>query len=182
MADPETIRTAFERNKKAVELRPSVGQSTAVTKIRVRDGTTCEIESAHWTFTADVGTEAGGNDAGPGPGILERAALGSCLAIGYATWGARYDVPIERLEVEVETDFDARGQLGVGDQPPGFEAIRYRVKIQSPASEDEIRRVLDAADAHSPVRDDFARAIPIERTVEIVPSTKQPSPGAEMEK
>lgn len=77
-------------------------------------------------------------------------------------------MPIEHLEVEVETDFGAREQFGIGDQSPGFDAIRYRVKIQSLATEEEIQRVLDAADAHSPVRDDFARAIPIEREVEIV--------------
>lgn len=168
MADTETIRTAFERNKKALELRPSKGQSTAVTKVRVRDGTTCEIESAHWKFTADVGEAAGGNDAGPGPGILERAALGSCLAIGYVTWGAYLGVPIEHVEIQVEGDLDARGQFGIGDEPPGFKALRYRVTIESPAPEEDIRRVLDEADAHSPVRDDFARAIPIEREVEIV--------------
>ncbi len=171
MADPETIRTAFPRNRKAVLLKPSVGQSTGVTKLRVVDGTTCEIESAHWTFTCDVGTESGGNDAGPGPGIFERAALGSCLAMGYAMWAARFEVPIENIEVEVETDFDARGMLAVDDRPPGFTAIRYRVRIESPAPEDEILRVLDAADAHSPVRDDFARAIPIEREVEIAAPT-----------
>lgn len=170
MADQETIRTAFERNKKALELRPSKAKGTAVTKVRVRDGTTCEIESAHWKFTADVGTAQGGNDAGPGPGIFERAALGSCLAIGYVTWGAYLGVPIEHVEIEVESDFDARAQFGIGDEPPGFKALRYRVWIESPASEEEILKVLDAADKHSPVRDDFARAIPIEREVEIVAS------------
>lgn len=168
MAEPKTIRRAFERNARAVRLRPSIAQSTAVTKIRLRDGTTCDIESGNWKFTADVGKESGGNNAGPGPGILERAALGSCLAVGYATWAACLDVPIESLEIEVETDFDARGMLAVEDRPPGFTEIRYRVIIGSPADEAEILRVLDKADACSPVRDDFSRAIPVKREVKIV--------------
>ncbi len=171
MADPETLRTAFERNARAVALRPSAGQGTGVTKVRVVDGTTCEVESTHWRFTADVGTEAGGNDAGPGPGILERAALGSCLAIGYATWGAKLGVPIDMLEIEVETGFDARGMLAVDDRPPGFTAMRYRVRIESSAPEEKVLAMIEQADAHSPVRDDFARAIPIEREVEITAPT-----------
>lgn len=175
MADPKTIRKAFERNARAVSLRPSTGQYTTCTKIRVRDGTTCEIEHGDWTFTADVGRNAGGNDAGPGPGILERAALGSCLAIGYATWAARFDVPIEHLEVEVEADVDARGMHGVADMPPGYKALRYRVTIQSPAPEEEIRRMLDEADAHSPVLDDFRRPLSVERDVNILASTSGPS-------
>lgn len=171
MADPDTIRNAFRRNARAIELRPSVGKYTAVTKIRVRDGTTCDVEHGDWKFTADVGRSSGGNDAGPGPGILERAALGSCLAIGYATWAAHLGVPIEHLEVEIESDVDARGMYGIADRPPGFTALRYRVIIYSPAPEDDIRRVLDEADAHSPVLDDFRRPLRIDREVQILTST-----------
>jgi uncharacterized OsmC-like protein len=169
MADPETIRTAFERNARAMTLRPSIALNTAVTRVRVRDGTTCDVENGDWRFTADVGRASGGNDAGPGPGVLLRAALGSCLAVGYATWAARMEVPIDSLEVDVETDFDARGSHGVGDDlPRGYGAVRYRVRITSPATQEEVMRVLDAADAHSPILDDFRRPLPVERTVSIV--------------
>lgn len=167
MANPKTIKEAFERNKKAVELRPSAGQSTGSSTIRVKDGTTCEIEGSGWNLTADIGTESGGNNAGPGPGALERAALGSCLAMGYAQQAALMEVPVEKIEVEVETDFDARGMFGIKEQPPGFTAIRYTVFIQSPASEAEIQEVIDAGDKHSPVLDDFKRPIPVKREINI---------------
>lgn len=167
MPAPETIKEAFERNKKAIELRPSIGKSTATTKIRVRNGTTCEITASGKKLVCDVGTEAGGNDAGPGPGILERGALGSCLAIGYATWAAYLEVPVDNIEVEVESDFDARGQFALSDDPPGFKELRYRVTIESPAPEESIRELIEKADAHSPVLDDFRRPIPVERKVNI---------------
>lgn len=167
MADPKTIKEAFLRNKKAIELRPSIGQSTAHTTIRVINGTTCEIESSSKKLTCDVGTDAGGNDAGPGPGIMERGALGSCLAIGYATWAAYLDIPIDDIKVEVESDFDASGQFGIADIPPGFKELRYRVTIKSPAPEETIQELIEKADGHSPVLDDFRRPIPIEREVNI---------------
>jgi uncharacterized OsmC-like protein len=167
MADTSTIRTAFQRNGKAVALRPSSGQRTGTTKVRLTDGTTCEIESGEWTFRADVGEASGGNNAGPGPSVLARAALGSCLAIGYSTWAAHLGVPITRIEVDVESDSDYRGMYGVADVPPGFAAIRCCVRIESPAPESDVRDVIERADAHSPVLDDFARAIPVERDVHI---------------
>lgn len=167
MSDPATIKKAFERNARAASLRPSIAQNTTGMKITLRDGTTCDIEGSGWKLTADVGKAAGGNNAGPGPGVFERAALGSCLAIGYATWAAKLGIPLDHLEVEVETDFDARGMLDVENRPPGFDAIRYRVIVHSSAPEEEIRRMIDKADAHSPVRDDFARPIPISREVHI---------------
>lgn len=167
MSDPKKIKEAFQRNKKAIELRPSVGQGTATTTIRVRNGTTCEIESGSKKLVCDIGTSEGGNDAGPGPGIYERAALGSCLALGYAQQAALMDIPLESIEVEIESDFDARGQFGLSDDPPGFKALRYEVKIESPAPEEEIHHMVEMADARSPVLDDFKRPIPVERKINI---------------
>lgn len=173
MAEPDVIKNAFERNRKAIELRPSIGQSTARTKVRVRNGTTCEIESSTKRLVCDVGTDAGGNDAGPGPGILERGALGSCLAIGYATWAAYMEIPIDNIEVEVESDFDAAGEFGVSDEPPGFTEIRYTVTIESSAPEDQIQELIETADAHSPVLDDFRRPIPVKRKLNIKSTQKE---------
>ncbi|MDX1641827.1 MAG: OsmC family protein [Balneolaceae bacterium] len=167
MSDPKTIKKAFERNRKALKKRPSIGQSTATTKIRVHDGTTCEITASGKKLICDVGTEQGGNDAGPGPGILERGALGSCLAMGYSLWAAHLEIPVDEIEVEVESDFDARGQFGITDDPPGFKELRYIVTIESPASEDKIRELIAKADSHSPVLDDFKRPIPVKRELKI---------------
>ena len=163
MADPETIKKCYLRNCKAVTLRPELAKSTAVTKIRLFDGTTCEVEHKHWKFQVDIGKTEGGNDAGPGPGILERGALGSCLAIGYSQQAAVMGVPVDNIEVEIESDMDARGMLALDDRPPGFKELRYKVTIESPASEQEVMNVVEKVDNHSPVLDDFRRAIPVKR-------------------
>lgn len=167
MADPNTIKKAFDRNQKVLEKRPSIGKRTALTKVHVRNGTTCEITASGKKMLCDVGTEMGGNDAGPGPGIFERGALGSCLAIGYATWAAHMEIPIDDIEVEIESDYDARGQFNIGEEPPGFSEIRYKITIESPASADQITALIEKADSHSPVLDDFRRPIPIKREINI---------------
>lgn len=167
MADTETIKNAWLRNQKAVRLKPGMGISTATTKIRLCDGTTCEVEHKHWKFNVDIGKSEGGNDAGPGPGILERGALGSCLAIAYSQHAAVMGVPVNSIEIEVESDLDARGMLAIDDRPPGFKELRYKVTIQSEASEEEVLKVIEKADQHSPVLDDFKRAIPVKREVTI---------------
>lgn len=175
MSDPETIKKAIERNQEAVRKRPSLARNTVVTKVRLHDGTTCEVEHKHWKFKVDIGKSEGGNDAGPGPGILERGALGSCLAIGYSQRAAVLGIPIDKIEVDVESDFDASAMLYLSDRPPGFDAIRYRVYIESPATEEQIMQVIEDADLHSPVLDDFRRAIPVEREVTIKSTTGETS-------
>ena len=145
MEGDEKIRTALERNARAVGLRPSVGQGTARTRVRLKAGLECEIEEGPWKLTVGVGEKSGGTNAGPDPGVLGRGALGSCLAIGYAMWAARLGVPIDALTVEVETDYDSRGELGVADDvPPGYTQVRYMVTVESAASEVDVRRVLDS--------------------------------------
>lgn len=165
----EPIRRAFERQAEALRLRPGIGRGTAVTSARITAGMTCEIEEGDWRLTADMPEKHGGADAGPNPGVLGRAALASCAAIGYVRWAAALGVAIDHLEVDVEADYDVRGEMAIDDDvPPGYTEMRLRVRVASPASEEEVLRVLDRADAHSSWVDNIARAVPVRREVELV--------------
>ena len=164
------IAEAFERQVRALSLRPGIGQGTAVTSARIVDGMTCEVEDGDWTLTVDMPEKHGGGDRGPNPGVLGRAALASCVAIGYVRWAARLEVPIDSLQVEVEADYDVRGEMGVDDVPPGYSEMRYVVRITSPASEDEVMALLDTADRHSSYVDNYARGVTLKRRVELTRS------------
>jgi uncharacterized OsmC-like protein len=154
----EAIKTAWARNRRALELRPAVGQKTAITKVRVIDGVHCEAEEGRWKLVADASEKSGGTAAGPDPGFIVRSALGVCFAMGYVTWAAHLGVPITDVEVDIHADFDARGQHGVEGIPAGYSEIRYAVRIESTAPEADVQRVVDAADRASMVGDVFARA------------------------
>lgn len=168
MDGDEKIRAALERNAKAVSLRPSVGQGTAKTKVRLKPGLECEVEEGNWKLTVGMSEKSGGTNAGANPGIFGRGALGSCLAIGYGMWAARLGVPITSLEVEVQADYDSRGELGIADDvPPGYSQVRYTVTVESPASEEDVMRVLDTADKYSSYRDVYARAHDVRREVRL---------------
>lgn len=167
MDDQNRLRDILERNAKAVTLRPSLGQHTGRTTVRLRPGFECEIADGPWRLTVGMGDKSGGNNAGPSPGTFGRGALGSCLAIGYSMWAARLGVPLSALEVEVAADYDSRGELGVSDDVrPGYTQVRYTVRVDSSASRDDVLRVLDTADKYSPYRDVFAGANDLHRIVE----------------
>jgi uncharacterized OsmC-like protein len=176
MRDPERVaklKTALDRNIKAIGLRPAIGRGTAVTKVRIRDGCTADIEDGGWKLTADEGKNDGGNGEGPDPGVFGRAALGSCLAIGYAEWAAVLGVPIESIEVEVHADYDAAAMFGLDkSKKPGWGAVRYVVRVESSASESEVRKLIDHADSLSPLLDDFSRPLSITRELHIAAPAK----------
>lgn len=168
MVVDDGVREALERNARAVALRPSVGQGTASTRVTLQPGLACEVVEGPWRFTVGMTEKYGGTNAGPNPGIYGRAAVGSCLAIGYAMWAARLGVPIDALNVEIQADYDTRGELAVDDDVrPGYTAMRYIVTVESRASEEEILRVLDTADRYSSWRDDMLNPVPLEREVRL---------------
>ena len=119
--------------------------------------------------------QAGGNAAGPTPGVFGRAALGSCLAIGYMMRAATMDIPVSGIEVEIQADYDDGALFGTAPQgvPPGYLEIRYSVTIDSDAPEEDIIRMLDEADQHSPYLDVFSRGQNCRRQVYIVSSKQQ---------
>lgn len=149
MLTDDAIGRSFERNRRALELRPGLGQGCAVTRVRLEPGLACTVEEGDWSFTVGMGKKSGGSDAGPNPGIFGRGTLGACLAVGYALWASYRGVPIESLEVTVEADYDARAMYGLDQVPPGYREIRCRVDVESPAEREEVLRVLDEADASS---------------------------------
>lgn len=168
MTTPDAIRTVTTRIRQALTRRADLGRGTAVTTVRVQDGFTCSIEDGRWHLTADLSETSGGTAAGPDPGVLGRAALGSCLAICYTRWAALRDLPIDHLTVRIEADYDARGEYGLTDAPPGYDTVRYYVTVASPAPEDAVRRLLDEAEQHTPWLDVFRRPQRLHRTVHCI--------------
>jgi uncharacterized OsmC-like protein len=172
MSSPDAIKAALERNVRVIEARPSVGQGTAVTKVTLQPGLACEVEDGPWRFSVGMTEKYGGLNSGPNPGVYGRAAIGSCLAIGYGMWAARLDVPVRSLTVEVRARYDVRGELGISDDvPPGYTQVRYTVAVVSRATEADVRRVIDAAEKYSPYKDVFARANDLQRDLRIVQPT-----------
>jgi uncharacterized OsmC-like protein len=169
MPGSEKIRSGFHRVASALAQRPAFGHGTGCSKASIRDGLTCDVREGNWTFVVDMPEKAGGNGAGPTPGVYGRAALGSCLAIGYMMKAAMMDIPVASLEVEVQADYDDGALFGTSPGvSPGYLDVRYTVTIDSTADEDRILQMLDEADRHSPYLDVFSRAQHCSRTVNIV--------------
>jgi uncharacterized OsmC-like protein len=169
MSTNAAIKTALERNVKLIEARPSIAQGTAVTKVTLHPGLSCDVEDGSWKFSVGMTEKYGGLNNGPNPGVYGRAALGSCLAIGYGMWAARLGIDVRSLTVEVKARYDVRGELGVDDSVrPGYADVVYVVTVDTDASDADVQRWLDVADRHSSWLDDLQNPVPVSRQVQIV--------------
>lgn len=168
----EKIKTSFERNARAVSLRTSVGQGTARTRVRLREDLVCNVEDGKWTLVADMSEKHGSRGEAPDPGVFGRTAVGTCLAIAYRLWAEKLGIPVDDIEVVIEADYDTRGMYGLDENvPAGYKELRYIVTVESGAPEEDVLRLLDTADRHSPWLDDMRRPVPVKREVRITEST-----------
>jgi uncharacterized OsmC-like protein len=170
MPTASETKRALDRADKLVTLAPERGQRTYVNTAVVEDGTHCAIFEKGYELYADAGRGLGGGDADPTPSMLLRSALSSCIAIGVKLWAARREVPIERVEVIVETDTDARGILGLSPQTPaGFTAIRAHVDVQSRAPREVIEEIVASSLRFSPLIDALANAQRVATSITVSP-------------
>ncbi len=165
---PRAISAALDRVEKAVTKHPSLGIETDRSVTTLTDGLRCTSEEGAWRFETDLPDTMGGDSSGPSPGVLGRAALGSCLAMGYQMRAARLGVELTSVTVEIEADSDVAGMLSTeAPARPGYSEVRYHVSVESSAPEADVLRVLDEGDALSPYLDVFTAQTEMKRTVSI---------------
>ena len=168
MASPEEIRAVLERAAHTVTVRPTVGQRVYANTAVVESGLSCRVQEKNHSLTVDLPSSMGGEDSGPSPSVLLRAALSSCVAMGIKMWAVRTGVTIDRIEVRVETDVDARGQFGVSETiAPGFESIRIRIQVDSAADRNVIWDTVQTSLRFSPLMDALRRGQVVETQVNI---------------
>ncbi|WP_273846913.1 OsmC family protein [Rubrobacter calidifluminis] len=135
---------------------------------RLAEGVRTETKIRGFDLTVDEPKDLGGTDAGPNPVELVLAALATCQEIVYSVYAARAGVELERVEVDAEGDLDPRGFLGVSEEVrPGFENVRYRVRIESPSEPEKVRELSRLVDEHCPVFDILTRPVEVSGAVEL---------------
>ena len=110
---------------------------------------------------SDEPTALGGTDTAPNPVEQLLAALGNCLVVGYAANATARGIEIENLEIQIDGDLNLESFLGLTPGHAGFNDIRARVKLDSPASPEEIDELHTTVLASSPVGHTLGAAIPV---------------------
>ncbi|HXX08664.1 MAG TPA: OsmC family protein [Pseudolabrys sp.] len=101
----------------------------------------------------DMPKGIGGGGGVPQPGWLLRAALASCTGTVIAMRAAKLGITLDRLEVNVDSQSDNRGLLGLDDNvSAALIGLRTVVRVRaSNAADADLQALVQWADAHSPV-------------------------------
>lgn len=86
----------------------------------------------------------------------------------YAALASTMDIQLDECKVDVTAGLDLKGLMGMGeDVPPGLLAMDYHVHLKSPASQEELKKLIDVVERQCPLLDTLTLGIKVNGKVSI---------------
>ena len=169
----DAIRTAIDGASAYLTEHPDEARYTdSLATARVEEGLRIRVEGpAGESLMTDMPAAVGGGGAAPSPGWFLRAAVAACVTSLAVMRAAQLGIEGFTCEVEVDSQSDDRGILGLDASVPGGPlSMRIGFRI-SAATPDRLEEVATWAVEHCPVSDAVRRAVPVD--VQITPFAPQ---------
>ena len=122
-------------------------------------------QEVHRSFAidADEPFELLGRNTAPNPQELLMTALNACITVGYVAGASMRGITLEKVEIETSGALDLRGFLGIDPAVrPGYETIRYVVRIKGDGTPAQFREIHDMVAKTSPNYFNIARPVNID--------------------
>lgn len=161
----ESIRTAMEGASAYLTAHPDEARYTdSVATARVAGGLRVRVEGpAGELLATDMPSAVGGAGSAPSPGWFLRAAVAACVTSLATMRAAQLGLGGFSVEVEVDSQSDDRGILGLDASVPGG-PLSMRIGLRMAADGaglDALEELAVWAVEHCPVSDAVRRAIPV---------------------
>jgi len=118
-----------------------------------------------FVFDADEPvSKVGGTGTAPRPLRYFLAGFAFCLQAQYVRNAIRLGIELDELAVDVESEIDRRGGLGLRDAPADFESIAYTTTLRTEAPESAVRDLVETAESRCYVHGTLSAAMDLDGT------------------
>jgi uncharacterized OsmC-like protein len=156
------FKDIFEGTQTALKGAPDQSKAWFEAQTRLGEGFNSTAAVRQFTTQVDEPTGLGGKDSAPNPVEYILVALGSCQEITYRLYADALGIPLTGVSVKLRGLVDLAGFFAVDDSVrPGFQSIEAVVTLESPASEDDLRKLKETVDRHCPVLDILRNPVPV---------------------
>jgi uncharacterized OsmC-like protein len=141
---------------------PPSGKTTWAAEVAWREGFRSEATIRDFEpIPSDEPAALGGTDRAPNPVEQLLAALGNCLAVGYAANATAAGIAIHELSIAVSGELDLEVFLGIAEGHAGFDSITARVRLITDGTDEEVGELHRTVVSTSPVGHTLGRAVPL---------------------
>lgn len=145
-----------------IQEAPDVAETKWLAQVKWNGGFRSEAKIRDFSpLSSDEPPALGGTDNGPNPVEQVLAALGNCLAVGYAANATVAGIEINDLTIDLEGDLDLHTFLGLNEGNAGYSNISVKVNIDSNATPEQLEALHSKVTNSSPVGHTLSRAVPL---------------------
>jgi uncharacterized OsmC-like protein len=132
---------------------------------RMGEGIACHVDTGKALVEAGLHPATGGSGTQARSGDMLLEALVACAGVTLKAVATAINVELRDATVRAEGDLDFRGTLGVArDAPVGFREIRLRFELDTDASEEQKRKLIELTERYCVVMQTLRQAPPVRVT------------------
>jgi uncharacterized OsmC-like protein len=126
-----------------------------------------QVVNREFSWLIDEPKQLGGSNHAPNPQEYLLSGFGSCMMVAYLVGASVMGIQLSQLEIEVRSEIDLAGFLGVNpDAPVPLKGIRYVVRVAGDGSSDQFEKLRELAQSHSPNAMSLANGVAVSGSVE----------------
>jgi uncharacterized OsmC-like protein len=163
----EQLRALQSPIKDRYKNDPGAAVVTLRAQGRIGEGIACRVDTGRALVEAGLHPATGGSGLQACSGDMLLEALVACAGVTLKAVATAIGVNLRDAQVLAEGDLDFRGTLGVAkDAPVGFREIRLRFELDTDASADQRKKLIELTERYCVVLQTIRKAPPIATTLD----------------
>ena len=128
---------------------PAAALITLRAQGRIGEGIACRVDTGKALIEAGLHPATGGSGLQACSGDMLLEALVACAGVTLRAVATALGIGLRNAKLTAEGDLDFRGTLGVAkDAPVGFREIRLKFELESDASQDQLKKLLELTERY----------------------------------
>ena len=141
---------------------PAAAVITLRAEARVAEGIACRVDTGKAMVEAGLHPATGGSGAQACSGDMLLEALVACAGVTLKAVATAIGVDLKDARITAEGDLDFRGTLGVSkDAPVGFREIRLKFDLDTDASAEQKKKLVELTERYCVVLQTIRKAPPV---------------------
>jgi uncharacterized OsmC-like protein len=160
--DAQELRALQAQLKEKYKAEPDAAVVTLHAEGRIGEGIACRVDTGRALVEAGLHPASGGSGLQACSGDMLLEALVACAGVTLKAVATALAVNQKDGRVLAEGDLDFRGTLGVvKDAPVGFREIRLRFELDTDATEEQKKKLVELTERYCVVLQTLRKAPPV---------------------
>ncbi len=163
-----------------IKQQPEQGRATYGVQVKWLSGTRAQASALpmqvgdqavnrDFQWLIDEPRQMGGSNHGPNPQEYLLSGFGACMMVAYLVGASVMGIQLSQLAIEVRSELDLAGFLGVNDKAPvALKGITYVVRVTGDGTSEQFECLRETAQAHSPNAMSLAKGVVVTGSVEVL--------------